>query len=68
MEAFPITALRASLHWGIGRMGFCLGEFFDLEALAGDSAATGRATAFLLAAPLNLRGGVGSPANAMALR
>ena len=68
VEAFPITALRASLHWGIGRMGFCLGEFFDLEALAGDSAATGRATAFLLAAPLNLRGGVGSPANAMALR
>lgn len=68
VEAFPITALRPSLHWGIGRMGFCLGEFFDLEALAEDSAASGRVTAFLAAAPLNLRGGVGSPANVVALR
>lgn len=68
VEAFPITPLRPSLHWGIGRMGFCLGEFFDLEALATHSAETGGITAFLAAAPLNLRGGVGSPANAVAFR
>jgi hypothetical protein len=49
-------------------MGFVIGEFFDFEALAADSAATGRYTGFFTAAPLHLRGGIGSPGNALVIR
>lgn len=68
VEAWPISPWKPAQHLAIAPRGLCLGEFLDLEALAADSAATGRHTAFLTAAPLNLRGGVGSPGNAMAIR
>lgn len=68
VEVWPLTSGRPSLHLGIARMGFLLGEMFDLEMLADDAASTGDNHYFLVSAPLNLRGGVGSPANAMALR
>ncbi len=68
VEAWPIFPWKPALHLAIARLGLCLGEFFDLEALAEDSAATGRFTAFMTAAPLNLRGGIGSPGNALAIR
>jgi hypothetical protein len=68
VEAFPVPPWRPSLHWAIARLGFVLGEFFDLEALAEAAAADGRRTAFFAAAPLHLRGGIGSPANAVAIR
>jgi len=40
----------------------------DLNALAADCANDGRYTGLLTAAPLNVRGGVGSTANALALK
>lgn len=68
VEVWPYFPWKPTLHWGIARMGFVIGEFFDFEALSADSAATGRTTAFFTAAPLHLRGGVGSPGNALAIR
>lgn len=68
VEVWPIFPWKPSLHLSIARMGMMLGEFFDFEALAADSASTGRHTAFFTAAPLNLRGGIGSPGNALAAR
>ncbi len=44
------------------------GELFDLELLAEDCARDGVYEALLTAKPLMLRGGVGSPANAMAIK
>lgn len=68
LELFPLRKGRPSLHLAIPRMGITIGELFDLEALAEDSAVTGNFTALFMSAPLNMRGGVGSPANALALR
>jgi len=68
VEAWPYFPWKPTLHWAIARLGLVLGEFFDLEALAADSAMTGRWTAFFTAAPLHLRGGIGSPGNALAIR
>ncbi len=67
-EVWPLVEGKPSLHLAIARLGLTIGELFDLEALAEDSAATGEYTAFLTSSPLNLRGGVGSPPNAMAIR
>jgi len=52
----------------IGLLGFCIGELWDLEALARDCDQTGVWDCMLTAKPLNLVGGVGSPANAMAIK
>jgi hypothetical protein len=49
-------------------LGIPLGELWDLEALAADCAADGTYDCLLTSAPLNVRGGVGSPPNALALR
>lgn len=51
----------------IALLGLCLGELWDLEALAADCAQTGVYECFVSCKPLNLCGGVGSPANAMAI-
>jgi hypothetical protein len=45
-----------------------LGELWRLEALAADCEADGVYESLLVSAPLNLRGGAGSPANALALK
>jgi kynurenine formamidase len=68
VEAWPYFPWRPTLHWAIARLGLVIGEFFDFEELAADSAATGRWTGFFTAAPLHLRGGIGSPGNALAIR
>ena len=68
VEAWPIFPWKPSLHLAIARLGLCLGEFFDLEALAAHSRATGRWTSFFTAAPLHHVGGIGSPGNALAIR
>lgn len=68
VEVFPLPKGRPSLHLAIARLGITIGELFDLEALADDSAATGRYTSLFISKPLNIRGGVGSPPNAMAIR
>ncbi len=49
-------------------LGLPLGELWDLDALATDCAEEGRYTCLLTVAPLPVVGGVGSPANAIALR
>jgi hypothetical protein len=41
---------------------------WDLEALAADCATTGVYDCMIVAKPLNLVGGVGSPANAVAIK
>ncbi len=52
----------------IGRMGLTLGECFNLDALAAACVADSRYEFALSAKPLDLIGGVGSPANAMAIK
>ncbi|MCU1420412.1 MAG: hypothetical protein JWN36_63 [Microbacteriaceae bacterium] len=49
-------------------LGLAMGEMFALEELARDCAADGVYEFFFTAKPLNLVGGVGSPANAMAIK
>jgi kynurenine formamidase len=49
-------------------LGMALGELWDLDALAKDCAATGTWDCLVVAKPLHLIGGVGSPANAVAIK
>ncbi len=49
-------------------LGFALGEMFDFERLAELCAADGRYEFLFVSVPLNLPGGVASPANAIAIR
>jgi hypothetical protein len=49
-------------------LGLPLGELWDLDGLADDCAADGVYVCLLTAAPLNVYGGVGSPANALAIK
>lgn len=76
-EAFPIAESSpfetvtdgGMIHQElIGSLGFAIGEVWQLDKLAADCAATGVYDSAVIAKPLNLRGGVGSPANACALR
>jgi kynurenine formamidase len=67
VEVFPPRPDEPSLHWAIARLGLTLGEMFSLDAVA-DACRQRNDHAFLfIGKPLNLRGGVGSPANAMAV-
>lgn len=52
----------------IPMLGIGLAEMLMLDRLTDDCAVDGRWTCFFAAVPLNLPGGVGSPANAFALR
>jgi kynurenine formamidase len=52
----------------IALLGFCIGELWDLESLAADCAETQVYDCMVVAKPLNLVGGVGSPANALAIK
>jgi len=49
-------------------MGMMLGEIWDLEALGADCAADGVYTFLLVAQPLRVTGGVGSPVNPIAIK
>lgn len=49
-------------------LGLPLGELWNLENLAADSATHGAYDCLVVVSPLHLTGGVGSPANAVALR
>lgn len=68
LEVFPLRKGRPSLHLAIARLGITVGELFNLEQLADDSHQTGNYECLFISSPLNLRGGVGSPANALAIR
>lgn len=52
----------------IGLLGLTFGEFFVLDALADACRADGRCDFCFTSAPLLLRGGIGSPPNALAVR
>lgn len=52
----------------IALLGFALGEMWALDELAEDCRADGRYDFLLTAKPLGIRGGVGSPANALAIK
>ncbi|WP_344204393.1 cyclase family protein [Aeromicrobium alkaliterrae] len=49
-------------------LGMVLGELWDLDELAARCARDGRWDCLIVASPLNLTGGAGSPANATAIR
>ena len=70
LEAWPPRRDTGGfLHeWLLGLFGLAIGEMWDLSALAADCSADGRYTCFLVSAPLNKRGGVGSPPNAIAFK
>jgi kynurenine formamidase len=55
-------------HVLIGQFGLALGELWELGALAADCARDGIYEMFFTAAPLNVPGGIGSPANALAIK
>ena len=64
-QAYPAGFLHQVL---IGQFGMALGELWWLADLAADCAADGRYEAFLVSAPFNAPGGIGSPANAVAMK
>lgn len=64
-SAFPFGFLHQVL---IGQFGMAIGELWWLEDLAMSCRRDGRYEAFLTAAPINVTGGVGSPANALAIK
>ena len=65
MDALPEFFLHFSL---LPLLGLPIGELWDLEALAEDCAADGVYTCMFTSAPLNLRQGVASPPNALAIK
>jgi kynurenine formamidase len=69
VEVSPGDRRVGSLHRRLlPLLGFAIGELFDLDALAAECAADGRWDFLFVSVPLNLAGGVGSPANAIAVR
>ena len=70
-EAFmdPTKGVNIFVHMSLLPMlGMPIGELWDLDALAADCAEDGVYECFLTSAPLNLAGGVASPANALAFK
>jgi hypothetical protein len=65
----PVRAPDTFLHFRVlGLLGIPIGEMWDLDALAADCAVDGVYEFLLTSAPLNLHQGVGSPANALAIK
>lgn len=66
---FGDDVFRARLHDQlIPLLGMPMGELWNLEALASDCARDGVYEFMLVAKPLNMTGGVGTPANAVAIK
>ena len=71
VEAMPMQRddSEGFLHYRLAALlGIGIGEMWDLRSLAADSAADGVYEGLLASAPLNKRGGTGSPANALAFK
>jgi hypothetical protein len=74
VEVFPADRRTAMHPFGflhtilIGQFGMALGELWWLDDLAADCAADGISEMFLVSAPMNAPGGIGSPANAVAIK
>ena len=66
LEAFPPA--ERTIHIDLlSRLGIPIGELWSLSALAEACSAAGRYEFFLTSAPLNIPGGTGSTANALAI-
>jgi len=70
LEALPVDAKTGGFQHRrlIALQGMPIGEVWDLEELARDCAQDEVYEFFLVSVPLNLPGGVGSPANAYAIK
>ena len=69
IERWPVDPPRGFLHFQlITFFGMTLGEMWWLDDLARDCRADGRWDFMLVSVPLHVPGGVGSPANAIAIR
>jgi hypothetical protein len=70
VDAYPIAGgFEDTLHVAVmALLGIPLGEFFALDELAVDCARDGTYEFFFTSAPLRLRGGIGSPPNALAIK
>jgi kynurenine formamidase len=67
--AVEVSGVGGKLHRRLlPDFGMCLGELWFLEEIAAACQRDGRYTFLLASAPLYLRGGVASPANALAIR
>lgn len=74
VEAFPADFSAENAPFGalhrmmIGQLGLALGELWWLKDLVEDCSADGRWEMLLTSAPLNVTGGIGSPANVLVLK
>jgi len=74
VEVFPADMSAQARPFGflhnmlIGQFGMALGELWWLSDLARSSTVDGVYEMFLVSAPLNAPGGIGSPANAVAIK
>jgi hypothetical protein len=69
LEALPVDSSVGFQHRRlIPLLGLPIGVFWFLEDLAADCASDGSYACMVVVAPLNLPGGVGSPANAYAIK
>jgi len=69
LETWPWNVEPGALHiLLLCYLGMPLGEMWDMESLAEDCARDGVFEFMLTSAPLNLRGGVGSPSSALAIK
>lgn len=69
VETVPMDPAIGSLHQRlIPALGFAIGELFSFGALAAACHADARYDFLFTSVPLNVTGGVGSPANAVAVR
>ena len=69
LEPWPWDPNLPSLHLlALCYLGMPIGELWHLDDLAADCASDGLYECFFTSAPLHLRGGVGSPPNALAMK
>jgi kynurenine formamidase len=69
LEPWPWDPAVGVLHVrALCFLGMPFGELWHLDGLAADCASDGVYDSFFTSAPLNLRGGIGSPPNAMAIK
>jgi kynurenine formamidase len=69
LRSDPKVSMDISLHFALlSMLGIPVGELWDLDRLADHCASDRSYTALLTSAPLNVRGGVASPSNAIAVR
>ena len=69
LEPWPWDAAKGVLHMrALCFLGLPFGELWHLDGLAADCASDGVYESFFTSAPLNLRGGIGSPPNALAIK